>query len=172
MTATKEVTCITMIVTNYIPSIHIHPLRPHTIHQYSLEYNVSTTNRKLSSHSKDCTLFQSSAIYCWRVKIKKQPKVSSPVIQLHLFPDILACSDRWKVNSGSFETWFNGEYDRPFGITPIPIAWPSFNPTHYQFPLRIHLILPISACSSSRKAMSGVLESPHCALSIGCSSKA
>eukprot|EP00985_Skeletonema_marinoi_P020475 scaffold12185_cov72-Skeletonema_marinoi.AAC.3 len=38
--------------------------------------------------------------------------------------------------------------------------------------LRIHPIIRISACSGRRKAMSGVLESSHCALSIGCSFKA
>jgi hypothetical protein len=38
--------------------------------------------------------------------------------------------------------------------------------------LQIHPILCISACSSSRKAMSGDLESPWVALSIGCSFEA
>eukprot|EP00984_Skeletonema_dohrnii_P019129 scaffold9077_cov151-Skeletonema_dohrnii-CCMP3373.AAC.3 len=38
--------------------------------------------------------------------------------------------------------------------------------------LRIHPILRILACSGRIKAMSGVLESSHCALSIGCSFEA
>ena len=37
------------------------------------------------------------------------------------------------MNSVSLESWVNGEYDRPFGIARLPVAWPSFIATHYPF---------------------------------------
>ena len=93
-------------------------------------------------------------------------------IQIHLSPNILACSCLWKMNSVSLESWVNGEYDRPFESARLPVAWPSLHSlpriTHS---LWIHPILRILACSDARKAMSGVLESSHCALSIDCSFK-
>ena len=37
------------------------------------------------------------------------------------------------MNSVSLESWVNGEYDWPFGIARLPVAWPSFIATHYPF---------------------------------------
>ena len=41
-------------------------------------------------------------------------------IKIHVSVDILACSCLSKVKSGSSESRFNGEYDRPFIIVRLP----------------------------------------------------
>ncbi|KAK1734898.1 hypothetical protein QTG54_014360 [Skeletonema marinoi] len=86
-------------------TIQLYPFRPPTIHQYSLEYNESTSNRKLSCHPKQSSFFQSSTIHSWRGNSPRNLLPIIPVtIQIHLSLDILACSGRRIVKSGSFES--------------------------------------------------------------------
>ena len=95
--------------------------------------------------------------------------------QNHLDLDILACSNGMKTNSSSIERSFDVECDTPFGIAPSLVTWPSHSILHvYVWPdtFQIHLIMNILACSGRIKVVSGVLESSHRALSIGCSFKA
>jgi len=43
----------------------------------------------------------------------ENPRYLPDIIQRHVSPDISACSCLWKMNSVSFESRFNGEYDAP-----------------------------------------------------------
>jgi hypothetical protein len=81
----------------YVNTLHPYPFRPHTntIHQYSSEYKESTQLPNESSH----VTLNNAPFY--RVVQFILGGETTQTIQIHVSPNILACSDRWKVNSGS-----------------------------------------------------------------------
>ena len=81
------------------------------------DFNYIKTNRLMQSFWQSFWISsppqQNSGIvdiFCFSRVMKTNGRSYIPIlIPCHVSPDILACSSRWKVNSGSFESWFNVE---------------------------------------------------------------